>query len=114
MDFLLKTLDFLENVMIVVAELDPGQSPKISEDLGDLRLMRQQIEKACGGDTSETGERQLHKQNVTNRTFWQQLKSTFIPPKDWNIIQWGLAYIYFTAAMVFSVKLILLLFGYGW
>lgn len=29
----------------------------------------EQMNGACGGDTSETGERQLHKQNVTNRTF---------------------------------------------
>ena len=43
MDFFIKTLDFLENIMQVVAELDPGQSPKINEDLKELDLIRDKL-----------------------------------------------------------------------
>lgn len=64
MEYLIKTLDILENVMKIVAELDPGQQPSINEDLGDLELMRQQLKKACGAESSdESGG--LHKHGVT-------------------------------------------------
>jgi hypothetical protein len=72
------------------------------------------LEFGSGGNQVKNESSNCNIQNVTNRTFWQTLKSTFIPPKDWNIIQWALAYLYFTSAIVFGIKLILLLFGHGW